>query len=256
MTPSDDPDPPQTSSDGPEVIDLRDSIIRPSHLVPSGRPSPLLPNHHLESVTGGDRWVQVEAFVYDIYRRVGYCDESPRQRVEELARWNDRSLLHVVFDSDDEVIGVVRTIFGPYDELPVGQFTRTDFRDSDPVCELSSLTVRTDLRSTGVIEHLYRAGWLEALRRGSAAVVALVDEWLLTVFVDTYHLPFTIIGERRLYMGGEPVPVGLPLAGEHYRPMATTNPDFWDWTLESMTKEEATSWSMPTSIRTPTHPGP
>ncbi len=240
-----------TSGHDPEVIDLRDSVAPPVHRVPSGRPAPLLPEHRLERVTGGDRWVQLEAFVYDIYRQVGYCAESPRKRVEELARWDDRSRFHAVFDDDDEPIGVVRTIFGPYDELPVGQFTRTDFRDPDPVCELSSLTVRTDVRSTGVIEHLYRAGWLDALHQGAAAVVALIDEWLLDVFVDTYHLPFTVIGEGREYMGGEPVPAGLPLAGAHYRDMASSNPDFWDWTLEAMTEDEAAAWSMPSSVHSP-----
>ena len=116
-------------------------------------------------------------------------------------------------DDEDEVIGVVRTIFGPYDELPVGQFERTDHTHPDPVCELSSLTVRTDVRSTGVIEHLYRAGWLDAFRAGSTTLVALIDDWLLDVFKGTYRLPFDIIGVGQEYMGSTPVPVAMPLAG-------------------------------------------
>lgn len=228
-----------------EVIDLREHVLDTPERAPSGRPADLLPQHRLVTVTGGDRWVQLEAFVYDIYRKVGYCDESPRRRVEELARWNDASRFHAVFDDEDQVIGVVRTIFGRYADLPVGRFTRTDFRDPDPVCELSSLTVRNDVRSTGVIEHLYRAGWLDALRHGSRAVVALIDEWLLEVFVDTYHLPFSVIGLGREYMGGAPLPAGLPLVGHHYAAMASTNPDFWRWTLEAVAPEEVERWGLP-----------
>ncbi len=242
-TPGYRPTPPVDPED--EVIDLRDEVVERKVRAASGRPAELLPGHRLEMVTGGDRWLQLEAFVYDIYRQIGYCDESPRHRVEELARWDERSRFHAVFDEADEAVGVVRTIFGAYDELPVGKFARTDFRDRDPVCELSSLTVRTDVRSTGVIEHLYRAGWLDALRAGSEAVVALIDEWLLDVFVDTYHLPFRVIGISEEYMGGVPVPAGLPLAGAHYAPMAASNADFWAWTLEAVTAEEAIRWGLP-----------
>jgi hypothetical protein len=222
-----------------EVIDLRDA--RP----PSGRPAELLPGHRVVTITGGDLWMQAEAFVYDIYRQVGYCDESPRSRVEELARWETRSRLHAVMDDDDDIIGVVRTIFGPYADLPVGQFERTDHSHPDPVCELSSLTVRTDVRSTGVIEHLYRAGWLDAFQSGSTTLVALIDDWLLEVFQGTYRLPFSIIGIGQEYMGSTPVPVAMPLVGPAYQLTADENPDFWAWTLEAIGADEAKAWALP-----------
>lgn len=222
-----------------EVIDLRDA--RP----PSGRPAELMPGHRVVTITGGDLWTQAEAFVYDIYRQVGYCEESPRKRVEELARWEDRSRLHAVMDDDDEVIGVVRTIFGPYDTLPVGQFERTDHTQPDPVCELSSLTVRTDVRSTGVIEHLYRAGWLDAFRSESTTLVALIDDWLLDVFQGTYRLPFGVIGIGKEYMGSTPVPVAMPLDGGSYQLTADENPDFWAWTLEAIEPHEVDAWGLP-----------
>lgn len=230
--------------DGTEVIDLRDDPPTPFRAA-SGRPAELLDHHRLITITGGDMWMRAEAFVYDIYRQIGYCEVSPRNRVEELARWNDRSRFHAVVDEDDTVIGVVRTIIGAYAELPVGKFDRTDHTHPDPVCELSSLTVRTDLRSTGVIEHLYRAGWLHAFRSGTSAVVALIDDWLLDVFTQTYHLPFGVVGEPREYMGGVPIPVALPLHGAAYRPMARTNPEFWRWTLEAVTPDEAATWDLP-----------
>ncbi len=221
------------------VIDLRDA--RP----PSGRPADLQPGHRVVTITGGDLWMKAEAFVYDVYREVGYCEESPRHRVEELARWETRSRLHAVLDDDDEVIGVVRTIFGPYGELPVGQFERHDLGDEDPVCELSSLTVRTDVRSTGVIEHLYRTGWLDAFRSDATCVVALIDEWLLEVFQDSYRLPFRTIGVAKEYMGSTPVPVAMSLDGDSYRLTAEQNPDFWAWTLEAVSQVEAEAWGLP-----------
>ena len=43
----------------------------------SGRPKELSPGHHVETITGGDRWMQAEAFLYDLYLQLGYCEESP-----------------------------------------------------------------------------------------------------------------------------------------------------------------------------------
>jgi hypothetical protein len=250
----DDPTEDLTSPRAHDVIDLRDDALARQVRPVSGRPADLQPGHRLVTITGGDRWMQAEAFVYDIYRKIGYCEESPRNRVEELARWNEQSRFHAVIDDDDEIIGVIRAIFGPYNELPVGQFTRFDDRDPDPVCELSSLTVRTDMRSTGVIEHLYRAGWLDALVTGSRAVVALIDQWLFDVFHATYCLPFRVIGVSEKYMGSEPMPVGMPLGGEHYRSTAERNPEFWAWTLEALTSTDAERWSMPVlADRWPAH---
>ncbi len=211
----------------------------------SGRPQDLLPGHRLITITGGDLWLQAEAFVYEMYVSIGYTEPSPRHQVEELARWADQSRFHAVLDENDRIIGTVRTIFGDYAQLPVSQFDRTDQADPDPVCELSSLVVDHTQRSTGVIEHLYRAGWLDAWRSGSQAVVALIDEWLFQAFRDTYHLPFRQIGEGQHYMGTDPVPVALPLKGPDYLSLARDNPHFWAWTLEALTPEEVRDWQLP-----------
>ena len=235
---------PLPASHEEKLVDLRELPVRP----PSGRPADLLPNHRLVTITGGDLWMQAEAFVYDIYRTVGFCEESPRRQVEELARWSDASTFHAVIADDDEIIGTIRTIVGSYADLPIAKFRRVDHRHSDPVCELSSLTVRQDVRSTGVIEHLYRAGWLASFRADTNAAVALIDDWLLEVFVATYHLPFVIIGEPQPYMGGDPIPVALSLDGAAYDSMAASNPDFWRWTLEALTPEEARAWGLPTTL--------
>ena len=91
------------------------------------------------------------------------------------------------------------------------------FSHEDPVCELASLVIRPGDRSTGVIENLYRNGWLGAFRSDSTSVVALIDPWLYRVFKDVYAMPFTVIGESHHYMGSDPVPVGMALGQAHLR---------------------------------------
>jgi hypothetical protein len=211
----------------------------------SGRPDDLQPGHRVVTILGGDLWLEAEAFVHEMYVSIGYTEPSPRKQVEELSRWSNRSRFHAVVDHDDRIVGTVRTIFGSYDELPVSQFERNDYNDPDPVCELSSLVVDPAQRSTGVIEHLYRAGWLDGWRSGSRAVVALIDDWLYEVFRDTYRLPFRQIGPGQHYMGTDPVPVSLPLEGSHYLDLARTNPQFWAWTLEAIAPLEVRDWNLP-----------
>ena len=221
----------------------------------SGRPDDLDPDHRLITITGGDLWARAEAFVYEMYVKIGYTEPSQMHRVEELVKYTDRSRFHAVVDGRDTIIGTIRTIFGSYHELPVSQFERTDRLDPDPVCEFSSLVVDHTVRSTGVIEHLYRAAWLDAWRSGSQAVVALIDEWLLECFLDTYHLPFRAIGVGREYMGGAPVPVGMPLRGPAYEGLAEANSEFWLWTLEAVTPEELRDWHLPlVLLESPTAP--
>ena len=211
----------------------------------SGRPAPLSPGHHVETISGGDRWMQAEAFLYDLYRQLGFCDESPHRRVEEMARWADNSRFHAVIDGNDEIVGTIRTIFGRYEELPVGKFERTDYGHEDPVCELASLVIRPGDRSTGVIENLYRNGWLDAFRSEATSVVALIDPWLFRVFKDVYAMPFRVIGESHHYMGSDPVPVGMALDGPTYDDLARRNPEFWAWILEAATPEEVGQWGLP-----------
>lgn len=234
------------------IIDLRDGAVADPttehghhHKGPSGRPDSLAPGQQLVAITGGDLWMEAEAFVYGVYVKIGYTRPNSRKQVEELARWADDSRFHAVVNDDGSIVGTIRTIYGPYDDLPIGQFDRTDSTDPDPVCELSSLVVDPAQRSTGVIEHLYRAGWLDAWRSESNVAVALIDDWLLEVFQQTYHLPFRRIGVEREYMGTVPIPVALPLDGASYRSLARSNPDFWAWTLEAVADDEVDGWGLP-----------
>ena len=56
----------------------------------SGRPAALQPGHRVITIEGGDLWMEAEAFVYEMYVKIGYTEPSPKHQVEELARWSDR----------------------------------------------------------------------------------------------------------------------------------------------------------------------
>lgn len=211
----------------------------------SGRPADLSPGLRMEVVERGPLLDRAEEFVYDVYRQVGYCRTSSRKRVEELQLWSDRSVFHVVADEADVVVGTVRTVVGQYDELPIGQFLRNDFRHPDPVCELGALAVEASSRSTGVIEHLYRAGWLQAARSGSSALVAVIEPWLLEVFISSYGLAFEQIGEGMDYLGGYSVPTAFPLVPRSYEILTERNPGFMRWNGEAATVEELIKWGIP-----------
>lgn len=224
------------------VIDLTDEAIASRRITPgahvTGRPPDLLEHHRLELITGGDRWMDCEAFVYERYRSIGYTHESSRKQVEELARWADNSRFHAVISDDEKIVGTVRTILGNYADLPVGQFERIDFSDPDPVCELSSLVVDQSVRSSGVLDHLFRAGWSDAIRLGASAIVALVDTWLLEVFRASYALPFVPVGIPHFHMGGDVVPVTMDVGPAGAAEVGRNNPHLWVWSLEVMTPEE------------------
>lgn len=255
---------------GDLVIDLRDHVVATAPVVPrqvfdlrdpevaarlaaqcppaTGRPADLEPGQRVVRITGGDRWMDAEAFVYEAYVSIGYTKESSTRQVEELARFADNSNFHAVIDDKDEIVGTLRTIFGPYDELPVGSFDRYDFDDVNPVCEFSSLVVSPHKRSTGVVEHLYRSGWLDAWRENTTAVVALIDDWLFDTFQQQYHMPFRQIGAGRHYMGTDPIPVSMPLNDVIYHDVARTNPGFWGWLLEAFEVDEIMAWNLPISV--------
>lgn len=206
--------------------------------VVSGRPTDLRDEHRLVTITGGDDWMDAEAFVYERYVSLGYADHSSRRRVEELARWHDHSRFHAVVDDGGSYVGTVRTIFGPYQDLPVGQFERTNFDDPNPLCELSSLVVRQDFGGTGVLDHLFRAGWADAMRLGARGIVALIDTWIFDVLCDLYCMPFSQLGEPHFHMGGDVVPVVMSTSQSAMSQIAHHNPDFYRWNMEALTPDE------------------
>lgn len=206
--------------------------------VVSGRPADLQADHQLVTITGGDIWMEAEAFVYERYVSLGYADHSSRRRVEELARWSDHSRFHAVIADDGEFIGTVRTIFGPYQDLPVGQFERTNFDDPNPLCELSSLVVKKEFGGSGILDHLFRAGWADGMRLGARGIVALIDTWIFDVLCDLYCMPFSQLGEPHFHMGGDVVPVVMSTSQSAMSQIAHHNPDFYRWNMEALTEAE------------------
>jgi predicted N-acetyltransferase YhbS len=234
---------PEVSMEGGEVvIDLRELAPTGRIIVPgptmSGRPPDLLPNHHLVTITGGDRWMDAEAFVYDVYLKLGYTAENSRHQVEELVRFADYSRFHAVCDDDGSIVGTIRAIHGGFEDLPVGKFERIDFEDEDPMCELSSIVVDPSVRSIGIIEHLYREGFADAVRMGANAITGLGERWLLDLFRHTYGFPFVPVGIPKWYMGGEVIPMIVSLSPESMGQIESSNPEFWYWTVDALTPEE------------------
>jgi len=225
-----------------EVLDLRDLTLAGRHTTAgpmmSGRPPELPDGYTLLTITGGDRWMEAEAFVYERYVTLGYTGESDRRRVEESARWADRSKFFAMTDEQDRIVGTIRSIVGTYDQLPVGQFERTDFDDADPLCELASIVVDKSVGGSGVLEHLFRAGWADSLHVGAGAILGLVDRWLLDVFRDVYAMPFVPIGIPHYHMGGNVIPVTMSTSRAAVVEMARNNPEFVAWNFEVLSYEE------------------
>ena len=239
-----------SSPTGELVIDLRDEVLdaiaelaptgrqlEPSPTV-SGRPPDLLPGHELLVISGGDRWMDAEAFVYDCYVKLGYTSESSRHQVEELVRFAERSRFHAVVNEDGQIIGTTRVIFGTFDTLPVGKFTRIDWFDEEPMAELSSIVVDPSARSTGVIEHLYRSGWADAITNGARTITGLGERWMLDTFRHTYALPFVPCGIPEYYMGGDVIPMTMSARPHIMAETARCNPQFWLWAVEHLTAEQ------------------
>lgn len=229
------------------VIDLRDGALATEAAraaeaaatrVVSGRPPELQAGHQCITITGGDLWMEAEAFVYERYVTLGYADHSSRRQVEELARWSDKSRFHAVVADDGRFVGTVRTIFGPYQDLPVGQFERVNFDDPNPLCELSSLVVKEEFGGTGVLDHLFRAGWADGMRLGARGIVALIDTWIFDVLCDLYCMPFSQLGAPHFHMGGDVVPIVMSTSQSAMAQIAHHNPEFYRWSLEALTDDE------------------
>lgn len=238
------------------VIDLRDHVLaaqggavvipgqdRPT---PSGRPLDLLDGLELVVVHEEDeRWEKAERFVYDTYLAMGYCNESTRRRVEELQPWTGRSHFHIVLDEEQEVVGTARLIQDRYENLPIGQFSRTDHRDPDPVMELSSVVVAPTARGLSVVAYLCRSVFFTAFRSDANGLVFLLEEGLIRLLTNHYGLPVRYLGDTGYYMGGDVTPSGLSMAGREYLDTARANPYYWNWMLEACQPGEVVEWELP-----------
>ena len=238
-----------TSPNGELIIDLRDRVldtiielaptgrtILPS-ATPSGRPPDLQEGLSVVVIEDGPEWDKAEEFVYDTYVKLGYTDENRDHQVAELARYRNRSRFHAAVNDDGDIIGTTRAIFGEFHELPVGQFQRIDFADEEPMCELSSIVVDPTARSKGVIEHLYREGWADAVRSGARTIAGLGERWMIDGFRLYYCMPFVPCGVPEWYMGGEVIPFTMATSTKAMDEVHRNNPEFWMWNLEALSQD-------------------
>jgi GNAT superfamily N-acetyltransferase len=207
-------------------------------------PDPLDPGlvcHHVAPDTQlGDR---AERFVYETYRDHGYCRESPRQWVEEVEPWRARSTLHVVCDGD-ELLGVLRTIVGEIDELPVSQFKRTAPMRDGLLLDGGSLAVKPDFRGVGLATELYRH-WIEVgIRRRVEGFCLLMDDGYIEVMHALYALPTHPFAERQRYMGGDIQPLVVWM-DEMLESLARSRPLLYKYAVSGFTPQEIVEFDLP-----------
>jgi GNAT superfamily N-acetyltransferase len=207
-------------------------------------PDPLderLVSYHVTSDTElGDR---AEQFVYENYREQGYCRESPRRWVEEVDQWREGSVLHVICDGD-EVLGVLRTIIGTFEELPVSQFERTREMRPGNLLDGGSLVVKADYRGVGLATELYRH-WIEVgIRNRVEGFCLLMDDGLVDVLHQFYALPTHAFAERRHYMGGDIEPLVVWL-DEMLEQLSLLRPNLYKLAISGFTPEELVEFDLP-----------
>ncbi|CAN5414553.1 hypothetical protein BH10ACT3_BH10ACT3_09320 [soil metagenome] len=188
----------------------------------------------------GDR---AERFVYDAYREQGYCRTSPRHWVEEVDPWREGSTLHVVCDGD-EILGVLRTIIGTYENLPVSQFARNPGMREGVLLDGGSLAVKADYRGIGLATELYRH-WLEVgIRNRVEGFLMLMDDGYVDVMHTFYALPTHSFAERKHYMGGDIEPLIVWL-DEMFETMSLLRPALYKYAIANLTPAEIVEYDLP-----------
>lgn len=194
-------------------------------------PAELPPGWVLREATSAE-FDRAERLEYEVFVAIGYCEPSSTGRAEEFDPWREQSTFRIVVSPEGELAGVVRILFGRYEELPIGAFPKWDTYPPDPVLEYASLAVPDTVRGSGVAEALYRGVWQEAIRRGAGGIAGIGAPWLLRILNDTFDLGFEQLGEGRFYMGSDCIPVGISLADLLER--LGNQPSFRAWALSEI----------------------
>lgn len=179
---------------------------------------------------GSPLWERAARFHYEQYLALGWIDPNPEGIVLEYEPWSDGDVaFHVAFDETGAVAGTIRTILGAIDTLPVAK-TCPDVEvatiGTESCVEFASLVVDRRTKGLEVAGALYAAAFAWTVHRGARWIVALVDRWLLDLFVDEYKVPFAAIGPPTESLGGTPIPVAVTTTATA-RSAAAGNPSFW-----------------------------
>ena len=208
-------------------------------------PAPLVDQHlfeperldadfRVQHVHPGDPlWDPAERFVYRIFRELGFCAESPREWVEETEPWRGDSTLHVVTDGDGRVAGTCRTMFGSYEELPVGQFEPMIPLREGTICEIGSLAVGRSTRGVGVANELHRIAFQHGILHEADGFCFLIDRWMFDFLASHYGLPVRQLAPTRHFMGGEVVPTVMWMP-DMLEQIARIRPRVYLWSVEGL----------------------
>ena len=213
--------------------------------------APVLPeNCSISTVRGGELWEEAAAYEYDCFTAFGWCEQNDRRRLAEYEAWDDESVFHVArvagTDASGGIVGVMRTIIGPYEELPVALIGHTDeVPVPDPVCEVASLVVDPSFeRAREVAEYLMRAGYTEARANGAHGLAEAVEAWLLEMFRDGFGLVTVTLGGPTWHMGGDLYPMVMPLV-ESEAKLIENRPTWYKWLTAELTPAQIAAADVP-----------
>lgn len=206
----------------------------------AGRP-PSLPSGFTSLITADSEIAEAaRKLEYQIFIDEGFFPATDDGRIAEYGPYESQSIFHVVISSENEVIGVVRSLLGDYATLPVGHHApdRWDGFPTEPVCEYASLAIRPDMRKhLGIAEELYRSVFALAWRSGVSGLVALVDPWLQQLLNEYYGCQFDQVGPEIDLHGFAVRPIGVALVTlEQVMPVRV--PQFWAWLVEGIEQAE------------------
>lgn len=204
------------------------------------RPRPL-PAGYQSVIVGSSALAEdARGLEYEIFVDEGFFPASSDGRIKDYADFEDRSIFHVIVDDGGRPAGVVRSVIGDYDSLPVGKYVPdrwSDFPDQ-PVVEYASLAIRPECRKLGLAEELYRSVFALAWRSDLLGLVALVDPWMHELLNDFYGCAFEQIGPDCHHFHGFTVrPIGMSLQALEAA-MPYRAPEFWRWLVEGIEGED------------------
>jgi hypothetical protein len=149
---------------------------------------------------------------HDVFLAEGFIAPSARRVVEEYEHLDAQSRWYLA-ERDGEPAGVLRVMAPAPRPVPaVHSFAlHPDAREElgrHRYTEVGTLAVTETHRGTDTGMHLYRAAFGDAVRAGTTAWVAVLEQWLIE-HMASFGLPFAPMGDGRYYMGGECLPVVL-----------------------------------------------
>lgn len=230
-------DPPTRGDDTSLVSDAGTELVDPrSEFRPAGLDDGYSVIHVSDQASA--EWDEVERFVYNQFRSVGFCQDSPRQWVEETSPYRPMSdFIAITFE--ERIVGAIRTIQAPYDKLPIGQFGRRITVPSGELIEFGSLAVEPGHRGLGIVNELHRKAVQSTVIRGLPAFCMLVEPWSIDFYRETYGLPLVQSSPAKEYMGSLTIPAVCRI-DEMFENLIRHWPQLFDWTVEDL---PASAWS-------------